>query len=186
MGNQTEPGDSGHRRFLIIGAFIVLAAALAVCIVLLVSRQGNDRQGDDRQEEKPDNTSAALERGFVDQKSADDIMAEMFDKVAEGMFECKMTTTWTFENTDAESPNAYVANAEGNRNTIYFDVYDNTTKELLYSSPMLPVGSELTGIRLDKKLQAGEYDAVVMYTLVDEEYQEVSTVGFNITITVNQ
>lgn len=186
MGNQTKPENSGHRRFLIIGAFVVLAAALAVCVVLLVSRQGNDREGNVRQENVSDNTSAILERGFVDQKNADDIMADMSDKVAEGMFECRMTTTWTFENADAESPNAYVANAEGNRNTIYFDVYDNTTDELLYSSPMIPVGSELTGIQLDKKLQAGEYDAVVMYTLVDEEYQEVSTVGFNITITVNQ
>lgn len=182
MGNQAEPENNGHRRLIIIGAFIVLVMALVVCIMLLIFRQG-----DSRQEQRPEGTTSdVLERGFVDQENADDIMAEMSDKVAEGMFECKMTTTWTFENADAESPNAYVANVESNRNTIYFDVYDNATNELLYSSPMLPVGSELTGIKLEKELKAGDHDATVMYTLVDEDYQEVSKAGFNITITVNQ
>ncbi len=183
MGSQTEPENSGHKKLIIIGAFAVLVVALAVCIVLLIFRRG-----DGRQEQRPEGTtaSAVLERGFVDQENADDIMADMSDKVAEGMFECKMTTTWTFENAGAESPNAYVANVESNRNTIFFDVYDNATNELLYSSPMLPVGTEITGIKLEKELHAGDHDATVMYTLVDENYQEVSKAGFNITITINQ
>ena len=74
---------------------------------------------------------------------------------------------------------------ESNLHTIYFDVYDTATDELLYSSPMLPVGTELNNIKLEKELQKGEYDAVVQYTLVGEENEEVSTVGFNITISVN-
>jgi len=84
----------------------------------------------------------------------------MGDKVAEGMFECKMTTSWVFEDGKSESPNAYVANVENNLHTIYFDVYEKATEELLYSSPMLPVGTELDNIKLEKELQKGEYDAV--------------------------
>ena len=126
-----------------------------------------------------------LDRGFVDESNKDKVMEDMGNKVAEGMFECKMTTSWVFEDGKSESPNAYVANVESNLHTIYFDVYDTATDELLYSSPMLPVGTELNNIKLEKELQKGEYDAVVQYTLVGEENEEVSTVGFNITISVN-
>ena len=127
---------------------------------------------------------SGLDRGFVKEGNRDDIMSEMSDKVEEGMFECKMTTTWTFENADSVSPNAYVANVENNRYTFYFDVYEESTNELLYSSPLLPVGTEINDIKLEKKLSAGDYNAVVMYTLVDENEEEVSTAGFTITISV--
>lgn len=179
MSNQNEPANK-KSRLIIIGAFAVLLIALVVCIVLLLSGRGSD------QAEVPEKSAAekALERGFVDEASADDIMEEMANKVAEGMFECEMTMSWTFENAESASSNAYVANSENNLHTLYFDVYDNSTEELLYSSPMLPVGTELRDIKLEKKLPAGEYDAVVRYTLVDENYEEVSTVGFNITISV--
>ena len=140
-----------------------------MCIVLLL------------QKTKP----KELDRGFVDESNKDKVMEDMGNKVAEGMFECKMTTSWVFEDGKSESPNAYVANVESNLHTIYFDVYDTATDERLYSSPMLPVGTELNNIKLEKELQKGEYDAVVQYTLVGEDNEEVSTVGFNITISVN-
>ena len=153
-----------------MAAFIILLAALAVCIVLLLLR---------KDEEKP-------ERGIVDRNNADTVMEDLSDKVDEGMFECKMTTTWTFEDGASVSANAYVANVENNRYAIYFDVYEEGTDELLYSSPILPVGSEIRDIKLDKELPAGDHDAVVMYTLVDEDEEEVSTAGFHITIYVTR
>lgn len=168
MENQKETANKGRRKVIII-AFVVLCAALVVCVVLLL------------QKTKP----KELDRGFVDESNKDTVMEDMGDKVAEGMFECKMTTSWVFEDGKSESPNAYVANVENNLHTIYFDVYEKATEELLYSSPMLPVGTELDNIKLEKELQKGEYDAVVMYTLVDENNEEVSTVGFDITISVN-
>lgn len=168
MKDQKETANKGRRKIIII-AFAVLCIALAVCIVLLL------------QKTKPKD----LDRGFVDESNKDKVMEDMGNKVAEGMFECKMTTSWVFEDGKSESPNAYVANVESNLHTIYFDVYDTATDERLYSSPMLPVGTELNNIKLEKELQKGEYDAVVQYTLVGEDNEEVSTVGFNITISVN-
>lgn len=178
MESQEKPANK-TRRYIIIAAFAVLAVALVVCIVLLFAKgkEENADQGEDR--------NAVMDRGFVNESNNQVIMDDVQDKVAEGMFECRMTTSWVFEDGESESPNAYVANVESNLHTIYFDVYDRTTEELLYSSPMIPVGSELESFKLDKKLQKGEYDATVMYTLVDEDYEEVSKVGFNITITVN-
>lgn len=167
MSTQEETKKVKQKKRLIIIAFIVLLVALVVCILLLL------RKPEDK------------ERRFVDRENADEIMEEMADKVAEGMFECKMTTAWAFEDGNSESANAYVANVESNRYTICFDVYEKKTNELLYSSPFIPVGSEISNIKLDKKLAAGEYEAVVMYTLVDDDENEVSSAGFNITISVN-
>lgn len=169
MENQKKTADKKRRTITII-AFVVLCIALTVCVILLLQSR----------EEKKE-----LDRGFVDESNTDTVMDEMGDKVAEGMFECSMSTTWVFEDGKSESPNARVANVENNLHTLYFDVYDTSTNELLYSSPMLPVGTEINNIKLEKELSKGEYDAVVMYTLVDENDEEVSTVGFNITITVN-
>lgn len=184
MSNQNEPAGK-VRRVIIIVAFVVLLGALAVCILLLLSKK--EDSNDISAETRPMSAAEkALERGFVSEDSADDIMEEMADKVAEGMFECEMTMSWTFQDGSSVASNAYVANSKNNLHTLYFDVIDNETDELLYSSPMLPVGSELREIKLDKELPAGEYSAVVMYTLVDEDYEEVSKVGFNITISVLQ
>ncbi len=184
MSNQTETMEGKKRRGMIIAfaaAFILVLAALIVCIVLLLNRQDTGPDLPDRGMVTSNGGKAAvLERGFVDTENVEDIVLEMEDKVEEGMFECEMTTTWTFDNADAVSPNAYVANAKGNRHTLYFDVYLDGEDEAIYSSPLLPVGTELQGIKLDKAVSAGEYGATVVYTLVDEDYEEVSAVGFKI------
>lgn len=184
MSNQKETAGRNRKNIIIIIviAFVLLIAALVTCIVLLLTKQ-NDEPA--QVQEGPARTTV-LDRGVVDKDNAGDIMDEMTEKVSKGMFECKMTTAWTFDDGKSESPNAYVANVENNLYTLYFDVYEEVSNELLYSSPMLPVGTELKNFKLDKELPAGEYDAVVMYTMVDENQEEVSSVGFKVTITVSK
>lgn len=165
---------------IIVIAFLVLVTALIACIFLLLAKQKEEPVREPETTSRP----TVLDRGIVDEENAGDIVGEMTDKVSKGMFECKMTTAWTFDDGKSESPNAYVANVENNLYTLYFDVYEESTNELLYSSPMLPVGTELKNFKLDKELEAGEYNAVVMYTMVDENSEEVSNVGFKVTISV--
>lgn len=187
MSNQGSPSGKGG-RWVTVTVVAVLAVALTVCIILLVFRPGDtgEKHPDLVNNDENNASLTVLDRGFVDENNADDIMSELSDKVEEGMFECMMSTTWTFEDAASASPNSYVANVERNQHAIYFDVYEAQTNELLYSSPILPVGSEIQNIKLDKQLSAGDYDAVVMYTLVNEAYEEVSTVGFRITISVKK
>lgn len=186
MSNKENPASKGS-KWIIIAVIAVLTVALIVCIVLLVSRSGDTGENQlNVNNNDNDAPPTALDRGFVDESNVDNIMSELSDKVEEGMFECMMSTSWTFEDGASASPNSYVANVENNLHAIFFDVYIDPTEELIYSSPILPVGSEIRGIKLDKELSAGDYDAIVMYTLVNEDYEEVSTVGFRITITVKK
>lgn len=184
MPNQKETAGKSRKNIMVIIviAVVILIAALVTCIVLLLTKLKEEPA----QEQGSPARSTVLDRGVVDEDNAGDIMDEMTEKVSKGMFECKMTTAWTFDDGKSESPNAYVANVDNNLYTLYFDVYEETTNELLYSSPLLPVGTELKNFKLDKELPAGEYDAVVMYTMVDENSEEVSSVGFKVTITVSK
>lgn len=184
MSNQRESTGKKRRNVIIVivVAFVILVVALVACIVLLLTKQKEEPM----QESQSVPRSTVLDRGFVDEDNAGDIIDEMSEKVSKGMFECKMTTAWTFDDGKSTSPNAYVANVENNLYTLYFDVYEESTNELLYSSPMLPVGTELKNFKLDKELAAGEYNAVVMYTMVDENLEEVSSVGFKVTISVSK
>lgn len=185
MSNRKENTEKKNKNMIIIiSALIIVVVALVVCIVLLLTKQ-KEEQTPIQDSGNVTNTSL-LDRGFVDDDNVDNIMDEMTEKVSEGMFECKMTTAWTFDDGKSAAPNAYVANVENNLYTLYFDVYEETTNELLYSSPMLPVGTEIKNFKLDKELPAGEYDAVVMYKMVDENLEEVSSVGFKVTITVSK
>ena len=184
MSDQKSPAKGG-KRWIIVAVVAVLVVALAVCIVLLVSRSG-DTGRPPINNDFTDTPQTALDRGFVDESNMDDIMSELSDKVEDGMFECMMSTAWTFEDAASSSPNSYVANVESNRHALCFDVYEEETDELLYSSPILPVGSEIRDIKLDKEIPAGDYNAVVMYTLLNEAYEEVSTVGFRITISIKK
>jgi hypothetical protein len=102
------------------------------------------------------------------------------------MFECQMSMTWTFADGTSESNDAIVVNSKNNTYPFYFDVTLNDTDELIYSSPVVPVGSQLANIKLDKDLDPGEYKATVMYSLLEDVESQAlkSQAGFVITINV--
>ncbi|MCH5249278.1 MAG: hypothetical protein J1E98_05080 [Lachnospiraceae bacterium] len=192
MQNTKRPDDGKGRRLAVIGiiAAVIIIILLVVCIVLLITRPGSSSESSDASQSgyqagsQSGDASSVLDRGFVDNTNTNDIVTDMAEQVKEGMFHCSMTFDWTFENSNSVSPNAYVANAEDNRYTLYFDVYEKETNELLFSSPLLPVGSEFKEVKLEKALAPGDYKAIVMYTLVNEDYEEVSSAGFTITISI--
>jgi hypothetical protein len=98
-----------------------------------------------------------------------------------------MTNTWHFATGDAISEDAFVENKEENTNDVYFDVFlaDDEENPIL-QSPVIPRGAELDNISLDTPLGAGTYDCVMVYHLVDEEQNTVSTLRVGITIIVEK
>jgi hypothetical protein len=184
--NKTADADNNGRNksiaVPIIVALALVVIAMGAVIGFLLGRNGNS--GAESERETRQVTDSV--RTVVDEESARNVMDEMREEVVEGMFECQMSMNWTFDNGAAESKDAYVSNSVNNTHPILFDVYLNDTQELLYSSPVLPVGTSLTNFKLDKELPAGTYKATVMYQLLtDVETQEtVSAAGFVVTIQV--
>jgi hypothetical protein len=184
--------DSSKKSNGMIIALVVSLVVVILAVILIVvfaRKKGTD--------DAPANDTAAEEtqrrevvsdvRTVLDENSGEEIMNQMREEVAEGMFECQMSMTWSFPDGKSASEDAYVANSTNNTHPIYFDVLlDGNEDNVIYSSPVMPVGTELTGFKLDKELEAGTYEATVMYNLLkDTESQEViSSAGFVVTINV--
>lgn len=176
--NQTQQGNEAaavkkkNNKPMII-FFILIIAALVGVIVWLLFFRNSDEVSDDR-------------LVMVNESNKDTVMQDLNDKVAKGMFECKMTMRWNFTGGGQGSSDAYVANSEHNTYAIYFDVIDNESGETLFSSPYIMVGSDISGFLLDKKLSPGQHEATVVYTLVDQnnDYEKISSAGFVVTMNV--
>lgn len=187
-GGNTSQSGSAKRGFIIIAAFLVIIIILVAVIAFLLGRNtnGSVNQGIEASSTENGREVAESARVVLDEDSAANVMEEMRKEVEEGMFECNMSMTWTFEDGTAASKDAIVVNSSNNSYPLYFDVNLEDTKELIYSSPVIPVGSQLTDFALDKDLDPGVYRAVVMYSLLENEESQVvkSQAGFVITIKV--
>lgn len=186
--NKAETEEKKKNRIIIIvvAIFMVVVIALVGIIIYLLNRGGENVPDNIARNDDTRREVAGSVRTVIDADSANDVMEQMREEVAEGMFECQMSMTWTFADGEAESQDAYVANSINNTHPICFDVYMQGTEELLYSSPVLPVGTDLTNFKLDEELPAGSYQAVVMYRLLEDvdSQEEISNAGFVVTINV--
>jgi hypothetical protein len=186
-GNGNDQAGSSKRGLIIIIIFLVIIVVLVGIIAFLLGRNTSPSDnGSEASNEVSTREVVQASRVILDQESAANVMDEMRSAVAEGMFECNMSMTWSFDDTTQPSKDAYVANSKNNTHPIYFDVILKDTGEKVYSSPILPVDSEITDIALDKSLAPGTYKATVMYTLLRDEVsqEEISSAGFVIKIKV--
>lgn len=105
--------------------------------------------------------------------------------VPDAHFITDMNVEWEFATWDSPSANAIVGNLVENPRDIYFDVFLDETQELVYSSPIIPLGTRLQGFSLDKQLPPGEHPATLVYQLLDDDYLELdSTVSVTIVIKI--
>lgn len=167
-GNKTKNGKK-NRKLAVILCIAIIVVLLVIIVFLLHKKEEPKRNV------------------VVNEKNAEEVAAQMAatDYTEPGYYTVNMATEWHFENGDAISEDARVDNVEGNTNAVYFDVFlKGKEEEPVYSSPVIPVGSYLENIALDNALEAGTYDCVIVYHLVDEEQETVSTlrVAFQIIV----
>jgi methionine-rich copper-binding protein CopC len=161
-------GLTTKRIILILGILVIVCAAAVAAFVLT--------------REKPPETVATR---VIDESNLEEINAEIEEKVAKGMFETHMTTTWTFPDGKSPSSDAIMGNSPNNNYPFWFEVSLRGSEEIVYSSSLLPVGSEIAEIVLEKDLDAGTYAALLTIHMVEEDGAEVeSNMGFNITLII--
>lgn len=174
MGKQTrrKKGKDGKGKLPLILCAVVITILLVVIIVLLL--RGREDESEKR-------------NVVVTPDNVDEVIAEMDEAefVEPGYYTVNMNTEWHFSKGDAVSEDARVDNLVENTNDVYFDVFlaeDETNP--IYKSPVIPVGSFLEHIVLGEALDAGTYDCVMIYHLVDEEQNTISTLRVAFTIVV--
>lgn len=172
-----EDSRTGKKKglFIIIILLLILIISLVIFIVYSLLNKDGESNGPSQKRD----TIVTLE-------NKDKILADLNNKVADGLFQVMMNVEWSFEDSSTPSTDAYVANAEVNTDTVYFDLTLDSTGETIYSSPYIPVGYALENIALKSELAAGTYACTALYHLVDEEnnYSEISRVAVAVTIHV--
>ncbi len=178
QSENTKASSQGNKVILIVGAIVIVV--LLVIILLLVLNGNKQNANTATQEEK--------RAVVVSQDKAEEIAEEMIqeDYVAPGYYEAVMSTTWHFKTGDAESEDAYVENITTNTNDVYFDLFiTGDEQNAIYKSPVIPRGEKLENIKLDKPLDAGTYDCVLIYHLVDDDQKPISEVRVGINLIVD-
>lgn len=177
--NQTQSKKKGGARVAVIIflAFVFLAMAGAI-IFLWMSRQPEEKEEEQRRGVvvTPDNVQEVIDE--MAQKASE-------EPVASGYYTVYMNYEWHFATGDAVSEDAYVENLATNTNAVYFDVFLLEDEEnAIYQSPVIPLGSSLQDISLDTPLEAGTYDCVVVYHLVDDDQNTLSTLRVTVTVII--
>jgi hypothetical protein len=176
--NPPTPGVKGlttKRIVLILGALAIVCAALVAAYALTrPPMSANIGEG-----------ITPLGNLVVDESNLEDIQREIEEKVARGMFETHMTTTWTFPNGNSPSTDAVMGNSANNNYPFWFELSLEDTGESVYTSSLLPLGTTLKTITLSKDLDAGTYPAVISIHMVDENNEPVeSNMGFGVTLVI--
>lgn len=179
--NNKEPQIKGKEsgKVLLLLCVVVIAVMAVVIVVLLLRKE---QPGEAVQQNEPRRNVVVTESNV--EEAAAQLAEEDF--VEPGYYTVNMVTEWHFSSGDAISSDARVDNLLGNTNPVYFDVFlEGQEDEPVYCSPVIPVGSFLEHIALDKPLDAGTYDCVMVYHLVDEEQNTISTLRVKFKITVD-
>lgn len=170
---QDSAKKKGRRNKIALVICILLIIALIGIIFYLIFFKDNDK------EEK--------RNVVVTSDNVDDVLSKLdgTEPVDSGSYVVTMNSTWIFDNGLAVSENAYVENSTANADNVYFDINRSDTGETIYRSPILTVGSHLEEIALDEELEAGTYNCVMTYYLLDEKEEKKSSVNVSLTIIVN-
>ncbi len=175
--NQTQSEKKGGAKTVSVVLLVAIIVVLTgIVLYLLISRQ----QG--KEEEKrgvvvtPDNVQEVIEQ--MEQRAFE-------EPVPIGYYTVRMNYEWHFATGDAVSEDAYVENLTTNTNAVYFDLFLLEDEEkAIYQSPVIPLGSSLENILLDTPLEAGTYDCVAVYHLIDDEQNTLSTLRVTVTVVI--
>jgi hypothetical protein len=160
---------------------VVVSTAVAVVavggIVAFTSLSGNNTG--------TDSDSVAAYNLVVTPDESDEDSTETVSKAAAGTYDVSMNSTWEFADAKSASSNASVDNLSSNTNTVYFIVTRDDTGTMIYKSPYIPVGGSLSNIKLsDESLAKGTYPCTLTYHLVDDNYEDISTLNISVSIVI--
>lgn len=170
--NQKKGGANKSLIIICVVAAVIIIALVGV-IVFLMNSKSDTVVEDSEQKEK---RSVLITEDNIDEM-AEQILDQSEPEGVPMNYQVTMNSTWEFEDGQSASRNAYVANSENNETPVYFDVIRNDTQEVIYQSPVIPLGMDLDDIVLDVDLDAGNYECTMVYHLIDDEQNTLTTVN---------
>lgn len=171
-GKKSRTTHKGILSVPVIIGFALIVAVIGIVIITSISSKNSA-------------TGVSGYNVVVTPDNVDQLIAENTSKVAAGSYDVCMNSTWQFTDARSVSDNAYVENLISNSNTVNFTLTRNDTGATIYESPYIPVGSSLRNIKLtDESLSAGTYACTLIYHLVDDDYNQLSTLRIAVSVVI--
>ncbi|WP_294852429.1 hypothetical protein [uncultured Oscillibacter sp.] len=125
-----------------------------------------------------------IQQGDAEKRQQEDIIADLNEKVEEGMMNISMNMAPTFP-TGTSKGDLLIVNDDMNRYPQVIEIYRDDTGELIYTSGGIPVGSRLEKDFLDVDLAKGVYPCTAYFHAIDPDTNHaVGTAAAKIEITV--
>jgi hypothetical protein len=186
--NGSNRGKGGKKNsnsktvIIVVIALVVIGVLTGVIIYLLAGRR-DEPEAPAAPAEQEENRREVLVTEDNVQQVIEQMEAEEY--VPQGYYTVTQNYDWHFPKGDAASTDAHVENLPENTNDVYFDLFlAEDSENPIYESPVIPLGAVLEGFKLDTELDAGTYDCVMVYHLVDGNQKSISTVSVTVTVIV--
>ena len=173
-------GSAGKVQPVIIVGSLIIVALVGV-IIALVLNLNREPAVIVQEPEEPQ------QRDFViNEDTSDEVFQEIMEAHVDSpeYYQVRMNLEWNFPDGSSPAVDAYVENADTNSTNVYFDLVLADTEEVIYESPVIPLGGYLDNVTLNKDLDAGHYDCVMIYHLIDERQNTLSTLRVALEINV--
>jgi len=179
-GSQNKKSVNKGFIAVIVVALVVIIALLGAIVFLLNSKK-DDENKERRSVVVTEDNAAEVISNMLEEDASSSIATNV------AYYSATMNYEWRFPTGDSESSNAYVENNTDNTNDVYFDLFlADDENNAIYESPIIPVGGSLSNFSLSKNLDAGAYDCICVYHLVDENQETLSTLRVTVTVIVEQ
>lgn len=177
--NRSVNKKGGENRVIIVIGVVIIVLLMAVILAILFK----NNFANSAESKVPKREVLVNEENVAE--VAQQLEEAAVEQVQPGQYTATMNHEWHFAKGDTGSYDSYVANDIENTNDVYFDVFlENDDENAIYESPIIPRGSELKNIQLNRKLEQGSYDCILVYHLVDDQQNSISTASFTIKIII--
>jgi hypothetical protein len=168
--SQMKEREGGRKKIIVIVVVvIVLIAIIATVVFAFLMGKGDTNK---KETITPENV----------EERVDEIFNRDMGSIPQ-YYTATQNSVWAFPDGNSAG-SAYVENVQDNETPVYFDLIVDDTGEVVYSSPILELGARLDSFRLDKYLDKGEYNCTVVYHLVDQDQNTLTTVNVGVTVIV--
>ncbi len=176
-------GKAGKKIFVILGVVAaVVIIVLAGIIIYLVTNKDKEPAAIGTSAEPKEEREV-----LVTEENVKEVVEQMEaqEYVPPGYYTITQNYEWHFPKGSETSTDAHVENVPENTNDVYFDLFlSDNDEEPIYQSPVIPLGAVLEDFKLDTELSAGSYDCIMVYHLVDENQNTISTVSVTVKVIV--
>ena len=160
--NKKTKKDAGPGKAIAIASAV---AAVVIVIVILLLLRSCGAPVDDHSGIEFD--PSATEGGW-DEADTDEIIAGLNEKVEEGMINISMNTSPVFADGTSEG-SLMIVNEEVNNYPQVVEISRDDTRELIYKSGAIPVGSKIEAAKLSVDLDPGTYKCTALFYNVDPD-----------------